>query len=185
MSATLPWLVAAIFFVLLFAVLLFGGIIRKQLNLVISAVACFVLFMVTGGIVAYKTIRGTIKLASEVAQRRSGDQVYADILGRPTGRCVTIYASSDPIIPTNKGPVSACFSTCPDEVARLLQQRPYEIIKRPTAEIAQNAEQCCGNYFSYARFGDSLLECIAAGEGDHVLTIWFSTDSTNGFFETR
>ena len=185
MSVIFSWLAAAILLVLLFAILLILGIVRKKVNLVISAVVCFVLFMAAAGVVAYKTVRGTIKLASEVAQRRSGDQVYADILGRPTGRCVTIYASSDPIIPTDMGPVSACFSTCPGEVARLLQQRPYEIVKRPTPENAPHADQCCGNYFSYDRFGDSLLECIAAGEGEHVLTIWFSADSTHGFFETR
>jgi len=183
MTSVIPWISAAVLFLLLFIVLLLLAIVRKKVNLAIAAVACFLLFGVAGTVTAYKTLRRTIKLASDVATRRDGTKVYSDILGTPANGCVKIYASSDPIIPTSDDPVSVCFSICPAEVRRILAAKPFEVVKRPTADIAYDAEQCCDNYFSYARFGDTLLECITTDAGGHVSTIWFSTDSAHGFLQ--
>lgn len=183
MTGIIPWISAAVLFLLLFIVLLLLGIIRKKVNLVIGAVACFLLFGVAGGVAAYQTLRRTIRLASDIGTRRDGIQIYSDILGAPVNDCVKIYASSDPIIPTIDDPVSACFSTCPAEVRRVLAAKSFEIVKRPTADIAFDAEQCCDNYFSYARFGDTLLECITTDADNHASTVWISTDSAHGFLQ--
>lgn len=184
MSTIIPWVVSSIILLLLFGVLLLAGIVRKRVNLVIAAVVCFLLFMVSGAITAYKTIRQTVKVAEEVAAGRPGEKIYEDILGCKPGKCVKIFASTDPIVGVTR-PASVCFSTCPEEVRHLLSLASYEVAKRPTSEVAMEAETCCNNYFSYARFGDTLSEYIRAEEHGRTCTIWISMDSTHAFLVAK
>lgn len=182
MTGIIMWMVVAAILLILFVVLLMLGIVRKNVNLVIGAVASIMLFMLAGGVAVYKTLRTTVKLAGEVTARRDGNKIYTDLLGTPTG-CVKIFASTDPLFPAINAPVALCFSTCPADADRILRSGEYEIVKRPTADVALEAEQCCDNYFSYARFGDTVLECVLSPAPNHATTIWFSTDSTHGFVQ--
>lgn len=181
MSVIMPWLVSSIILLLLFGVLLLIGIVRKRVNLVIAAVASFVLFMIAGGITAYKMIKVTVTAAEGLATGKTGEEIYEDLLGAKPGQCVIVYASSAAIIATSGEPASVCFKTCPEEMRHVLSLATYEVAKRPTSEVAMEAEKCCDNYFSYARFGDTLSEYIRAEEHGRTCTIWLSMDSTHAF----
>lgn len=183
MNEIITWIAVAVILLLLFVALLLLGIIRKNVKLVIASVACFVLFMGAGAVAAWRVVRGTISLAAETAKRRTGIELYTDVLGNPAG-CVQVYSVHDPLIPTDPDPPRACFSTCPQEVRRVLAARDYEIVKRAAGDIAPMANSCCSNYFSRERFGDTLMECIASDAG-HTYTVYLSADSTHGFFTAK
>jgi hypothetical protein len=164
---------------LLFVVLLLAGIMRQKVGLVIAAVASLGLCMLAGGIAIYRFSFTALEVVKDATTSRTGEEVYAAEFGREVPACVQIADYYDPAIASQ---VRICFSFCPQETGRLLQQRKYDVVKRATNEVIYDmGDHCCRNFFTVARFGDTVLECLAAA-GTNTYALYVSADSSRAYY---
>jgi hypothetical protein len=182
MSEILLWLGITIGFVILFGICIVLAVMRKSVKLAILSVAMVLLSMAAGSVAAYKFLNKSYDVLQEAAAPRTGTEIYAAAFGQAETDCIRIIGFYEPSVYLSGSRLLLCFGACPAEVKRILSQHRYEVVKRQRYQVLDIADHsCCINYFTYERFGDTVLECMASSKADSY-TLYLSEDSTHAYY---
>jgi hypothetical protein len=184
---------------LLFIVLLLIGIVKKSRKPVYIAIIIFLLAIASGiytGFLfarkAYKKIK-TTKIENPL--KRTGMEMYTAVLGKPETSCVTVINSQDAYIPKIDCCIWLEFTTCANELARIIDQKELKPLKAETryqgdSSIAVITENSIPDYSPRPKWfvpenlgaGYKILRKYNPDDPNHDLILYFSKDSTRAYY---
>lgn len=157
----------------------FMGIFRKRLNSIVVAIALFMLFVVCGGIAAYKVVHKSIVNVQKIAANRTGTEVYTAVFGTPIKNCVNVYHYMDPVVPIIDNALMLHFHACPNEMRRILELHKNDMLGKKIAKEA--GPFGFADWFTPEKLGDSIL--LFSDTGAKMRTqLYVSTDSTEAYY---
>lgn len=177
------WLTVTGLLLLLFAVMLLIAIVRRSKRLAVWSVLPVFIAVITGGITIYKMINKSyyaIKNAETVNpfKARTGKEIYLAHFKKPVNDCVAVTNNKDQYIPGLDCCIWLEFSTCPQELERIIQQEKYELQKIKTAQVDISGDSEKPGWWKPAQLGDSILFFRHDDAGRRLQQLLCSTDST-------
>lgn len=169
-------------FLLGISVLIFGFIKNKRelrrLSLIIFF-GCFIMAVWT----SYTVITKSYKKFIDTLKPRTGDEIYDGLFGKREHDCVKVLNKQDQVIPKIDYAIWLEFTTCPEELNRILSKYNFTSEKLVTME-SQNEipDGEILDWFRPATLGDTLIVYeYVSSDNRNVQTIWVNTDSSRVF----
>jgi len=184
---------------LLFVILLFVGISKKQRKPVYISLLFFLLAVCSGlytGFLfakkAYKKIKHT-KIENPL--KRTGMEMYTALFGKPETNCVNVLNSQDQYLPKIDCCIWLEFTTCSKELTRIIVKKELTYNKQETryngdSTTAVDTESNIPDYsprpkwFTPQNLGEGykIFRKYKTDDPNHDLILYFSKDSTRAFY---
>lgn len=179
----LTFILITVCFVIIFGVLLLLGIVKKSRQAVYFSLL-FLLFAIGTGIYtgylfahkAYHVIR-----TAENPLKRSGMDIYTALMGKPETNCVTVINSQDAYIPKIDCCIWLEFTTCPNEIKRVIIEKELEP-STLSGNIPEYSPQ--PEWFIPENLGEGLkiMRKYDPADPNHDLILYFTKDSTHAYY---
>lgn len=185
----LTWILIAAGLFLGFLLMLGLSIYRKKKSLAIFSLLPLGFSVIAGCIALYFILSATYQTVSgkmdKATKQRPGEEIYTQLFGNGSAHCTSILNSKDALIPIIDCCIWLEFSTCPQEIDRLIAQKNYRFTKlnKETVSFVEPGIAEKPNWFAPATLGDSALVYKASnsnGKGEYLL--FLKTDSTRAFY---
>jgi hypothetical protein len=173
--------VGLIFF---FIVLLFVGIAKKRRKPIYISLIFFLLAIPSGLYTsflfaqkAYEKIK-TTKIENPF-KRRTGIEIYTALFDKPETNCVTVINSLDPTIPKVDCCIWLEFTTCPRELARIINRKELKPFESEPPNYSSTP-----TWFEPKNLGPGYktMRKYDPDDPNHDLILYFSTDSARAYY---
>jgi hypothetical protein len=196
----LTFILITVGFIIIFAILLLFGIVKKSRKTVYFSLL-FLLFAIFSGIYtgvlfarkAYDKLK-TVKIENPL-RKRTGMEMYTALLGEPTTNCVTVTNSQDQYIPKIDCCIWLEFTTCPNELARIIAEKKLKPIEPETRYYGDSSNAVITDsnipdysprpkWFTPQNLGKDYktLRKYNIDDPNHDVILYFSKDSTHAFY---
>jgi hypothetical protein len=158
-----------------FLVALIYSMAKRQMKVLYCSLLLFVLSLGTGAYAVYLFATKSYHQVKEMTRSRTGEEIYAALLGPPQHACVQIVKYQDQIVPRIDVAIMVQCSTCPAELERIVGQVPY------TSTVERNIPGLDGftDQSWPALSGDSVrVFSFSSEDGRRLRYIYASPDST-------
>lgn len=174
--------VAATF--LIFLLILIAGIVKKSQTLKRASVLVFLFFVVGIGGIGYTIASKSYHKITDAFTMRTGYEIYDALFGKRQTDCVKIIHFQDQVIPKIDYAIWLQFTTCPDELKRILSQNHFKAEIQSTHGWNTAGPLDHQNWFKPETLGDSiLLFTFQKDEFGNGQYIYSSMDSTHVFVQ--
>jgi len=172
-------IVSAFLFVCFFALLLLG-LIKKRRKLILISLGILLLFITTTAWTGYNFLSKSYHKIASSFKPVTGEELYTVLFGKPEYSCIKMIHYREQILPRIDDPTRLEFTTCPEELKRILSLHKFEYRREPVKNIF--VQEGIDNWFRPESLGDTVLVFkYFKDEGGNVQTIYTSTDSTKVF----
>lgn len=183
----LTWILISAALFLCFLILIGFSISKKRKSLILLSLIPLGLSVIAGCVALWFMLSAGYRILSgkvdTVLKDRPGKELYSDRFGNSYNNCVSVINALDRKIPV----VDCCtwleFSTCGEEVRRILSQQDYQV-STITKEISPLTEPPAANkpaWFSPASLGDTILVYQLSAEKSQQ-RLYLSADSSRAFY---
>lgn len=176
------WIIITGTMLLLFVLILFIATVRKNKRLAVWSVLPVLIGVTAGGITIYKMISKsyyTIKHANlnNPFKARTGKEIYTTLFKKPENDCLTVTNKKDQYVPGLDCCIWLEFSTCPQELERVIQQEKYDVQKTSSAFVSISGDNEKPDWWKPTQSGDSVF-LQHNYDGRRLQQLLFSKDST-------
>ncbi len=177
------WIIITGTMLLLFVLILFIAIVQKNKRLAVWSVLPVLIGVAAGGITIYKMISKsyhTIKHAdlNNPFKARTGKEIYTTLFKKPENDCLTVTNKKDQYVPGLDCCIWLEFSTCPQELERVIQQEKYDVQKTNSAFVSISGDNEKPYWWKPTQSGDSIFFLQHNYDGRRLQQLLFSKDST-------
>jgi hypothetical protein len=181
------WLIITGSLLLIFVLMLFIAIVRKSKRLAVWSVLPVLISVLTGGFTVYKMINRSYYAIKNIKagnpfKARTGKEIYVALFKKPDNDCVSVANYKDQYIPGLDCCVWLELYTCPQELARIINQEKYESEKISSSYINISGNNEKPEWWKPAQLGDSVLFFRHDYEGRRLQQLLSSVDSTKVFY---
>jgi hypothetical protein len=159
------------------------GFTRKSKILKLLSLFAFIAFGLVAVLTAYKFINKSYNIVAKTFKPRTGEEIYDALFGKREFNCVKVVNKQDQVIPKIDYAIWLRFSTCPEELNRILSQHNFTLEKLSTKNW--NGKIPYGeslDWFNPAKLGDTIMVYeYSTSDNKSIQTIWTSLDSTEVF----
>jgi len=181
---------------LAFLILLITGIVKQKRKLIYLSLIALGLSIAgglcIGALIAKKTYR-VIKTAENPFKKRTGIEIYSALFDEPKTNCVRVNNKQDAYIPRIDCCVWLEFSTCPEELERIITTKKLMPLRSQAQLIGDSVVMVLDNipeysskpdWFNLKKLGEGYLT-LRKNEPDNPnwdRILYFSKDSTYAFY---
>lgn len=166
------------------ALLLLGwGIWQRRKKYVFGVGISLLLSALVASWAGWRVLHKTYASVTGALRPRSGQEIYAALLGPPLANCVQVLNYQDQTVPRIDYAIWLHYRTCPDELRRVLTRHSFaqgQLVS--TSGIASVPYGEVISWFKPAAIGDTVVVYeYTSANGRNTQTLWVSPDSTNVF----
>lgn len=169
-----------ILFLILFIVMIIASIIRRRWKILVYSSIPFLLFLIAGvttsGLLVKKSYQ-TIKTFAKSPFKRSGIELYEALFEKGWQGCVDVKNNKDQYIPGLDCCIWMEFTTCPQELQRILKQEKYSSQTLISDDLKLDFFES-PDWWQPKNLGDSVLFFSYDLKGQRLRSIISSADST-------
>ncbi|MGV3540033.1 MAG: hypothetical protein ACO1OQ_09490 [Rufibacter sp.] len=122
----------------------------------------------------YTFLAKSYRRVSHSLKPRTGKEIYAALFGVPVYPCVQVKQMQDQVIPVLDTSIKLHFSTCPQEMERVLAQKPYEVEMKFRGKSILQEDDGPQDWFRPSLLGDTLVEYRHQQEGSTNVQILYT-----------
>lgn len=175
-------LITAILLILCISMLAAAVIMRKW-KIALYAIIPFLLFVasavISAGLIvkkSYDVVKNT--RPDTLLKKREGSVIYEAIFSKPDTACVNVLNSKDQYIPGLDCCIWLQFTTCPQEMRRLLKEEKYTARVLPSGNLQLNFSER-PDWWQPEALGDSVILFQHDLSGRRMRSFVSSIDSTH------
>lgn len=163
-----------------FLIFLIIGLIKKRKKLIIVSIFIFALSGGSAGYTAFSIAQKSVHRMSETLKSRTGEEIYTALFGNPVQDCVKIINQQDQEFPVIDYAIWIQFTTCPQELRRILEQHSYTTARQVTSDMEKDIPYGeTIKWFNPKSMGDTILVFEYSSDNQrNIQTLWASIDST-------
>ncbi|MFT3704067.1 MAG: hypothetical protein QM802_16995 [Agriterribacter sp.] len=187
MKDAILWIIVTALLALLFVILLFIAIIRKNKRLAVWSVLPVFLCVITATIAGYKILKRSYYAVRDAKlenpmKPRTAEEIYTALFNKAGSDCVKVLNKKDQYVPGLDCCIWLEFTTCPQELERVLAQRKYELTRTNKALLHISGDNEKPGWWKPEQMGDTVLFFRYDNPGRQLIQLISSTDSTKVFY---
>ena len=176
------WLIGSGLLFIGFLTTLIFGLVKKKRKIVFTSIAVFLICAGCGIWTAYLFVSKSYRHINNSFQPRTGEEIYTALFGKTNGQCVKVLNYQDQVVPKIDYAIWLNFTSCPNELSRILQQKKYQFEKQSTQGWNTQQPNANNMWFKPENLGDSVLVFeFKLGEYGNGQKIYSNLDSTEVF----
>lgn len=151
-----------------------SGLIQKNKRRLRNSAFIFIAFFATAIFTGYQFFSKSYIKLSQIFRPRTGEEIYTALWGEPRQNCVKLLEYQDQVIPKLDYAIYLHFTTCADELKRILSRENYTADTLSTKGWHTNEPSPNNDWFKPERLGDTVLmykyEIDETGNGQTIYT---------------
>jgi hypothetical protein len=148
-------IISAVLFILFITLLIAGVMKRSRKILLIGTPLFFILFLMATAYTSYKVFHKAYNKISGTYKLRTGEEIYVAIFGKASPDCLKIRNYQDQTVPIIDDAILLEFTTCPEELKRILSQNQFTSKKESTRFWTRGSSNL--HWWKPETLGDTVL----------------------------
>lgn len=148
--------ISILLFLIAFLFLLIFGLLKRKRRIFLLAIFSLIIALLFGILSAYQIASKSYNHVTGWFKARSGSEIYEALFDRPVNSCHKVLDFQDPVIPRIDTELLLHFTTCPEEMKRILHQKEFSFSKISNAQILSASNEN-DTWFKPELLGDTVL----------------------------
>lgn len=148
--------ISILLFLIAFLFLLIFGLLKRKRRIFLLAIFSLIIALLFGILSAYQIASKSYNQVTGWFKARSGADIYEALFDKPANSCIKVLDFQDPVIPRIYTELLLHFTTCPEEMKRILHQKEFSYSKISNAQILSASNEN-DTWFKPESLGDTVL----------------------------